>query len=285
MQRCSTFVSIDALPYEKSLRRSAAYVMWCACGAVALTGCFRLQSPKDGGEATKPRKFDARDVLLPEHYRVELVASGFTLPTAVTFDERGRTYVLEAGYANGEAFDWPRLLELGPAGRRTVVAAGHNGPWTGIVYHQGAFYVAEGGELEGGRILRIEGGRTTPIVEGLPSQRDPRTNGPAIGPDGWLYFSVGTSTNAAIADSDNALGSPGAVLRVRMNGGEPELVAWGFRNPFGLAFAPDGNLYVSDNAYDSRGSRPAVGAADPFWRVDYQPPDGPISSRLLGHHE
>ena len=30
-----------------------------------------------------------------------------------------------------------------------------NGPWTGMSYHQGAFYVSEGGEIEGGRILRV----------------------------------------------------------------------------------------------------------------------------------
>jgi glucose/arabinose dehydrogenase len=333
---------------------------------VAITGCFRFQSSKGGGEAEagEPRKFDARDVVVPDRYQIELVASGFTFPTSVTFDERGRTYVLEAGYSYGEAFDTPRLLEVGPAGRRTVVAAGHNGPWTGIVYDRGAFYVAEGGELEGGRILRIEGGRTTAIVEGLPSKGDHHTNGPAIGPDGWLYFSVGTATNSAIVGTDNAefgwlkrnptfrdvpcrdvvltganfttdnalgragskavtgaylpFGTPsapgqviegrvpcsGAVLRVRKNGGDPELVAWGFRNPFGLAFAPDGNLYVSDNGYDTRGSRPVFGAADPFWRVvpggwygwpdyaegrpvfgeDYQPPDRPIPPRLLRDH-
>jgi glucose/arabinose dehydrogenase len=46
-----------------------------------------------------------------------------------------------------------------------------------------------------------------------------------------------------------------------------ELVAWGFRNPFGLAFAPDGTLYVADNSYDDRGSRPVFGSGDLLWAV------------------
>jgi glucose/arabinose dehydrogenase len=44
-------------------------------------------------------------------------------------------------------------------------------------------------------------------------------------------------------------------------------VAWGFRNPFGLAFSPGGQLYVTDNGYDDRGSRPIFGAGDLLWKV------------------
>jgi glucose/arabinose dehydrogenase len=56
-------------------------------------------------------------------------------------------------------------------------------------------------------------------------------------------------------------------MRVRPRGGGLELVAWGFRNPFALAFAPDGTLFVADNAYDDRGSRPVFGAGDLLWAV------------------
>jgi glucose/arabinose dehydrogenase len=59
----------------------------------------------------------------------------------------------------------------------------------------------------------------------------------------------------------------GAVMRIPLNGGNVELVAWGFRNPFGLAFSPDGNLYVTDNGFDERGSRPVFGAGDLLFKV------------------
>jgi glucose/arabinose dehydrogenase len=45
------------------------------------------------------------------------------------------------------------------------------------------------------------------------------------------------------------------------------LVADGLRNPFGLAFAPDGQLYVAENGPDDRGSRPIWGAGDVLWRI------------------
>ncbi|HEV2130257.1 MAG TPA: hypothetical protein VGR27_04115, partial [Longimicrobiaceae bacterium] len=59
----------------------------------------------------------------------------------------------------------------------------------------------------------------------------------------------------------------GAVMRIPLNGGEPELVAWGFRNPFGLAWSPEGRLYVTDNSFDERGSRPVWGTGDLLWAV------------------
>jgi glucose/arabinose dehydrogenase len=223
----------------------------------------------------------------------------------------------------------PRLLRLREGQAPEVIASGDNGPWTGVVFHAGAFYVAEGGQKTGGKILKItRDGAITPLVEGLPSLGDHHTNGPAIGTDGYLYFAQGTATNAGIVGTDNAefgwlerhpefhdvpcrdvvltgansesdnpltadkgdrattgafsrfgqatskgqvitgqVPCNGAVMRLPLAGGPVELVAWGFRNPFGLAFAPDGALYATDNGYDDRGSRAVFGAADVLWRV------------------
>jgi hypothetical protein len=44
------------------------------------------------------------------------------------------------------------------------------------------------------------------------------------------------------------------------------------RNPFGLAFARDGSLLVSENSYDVRGSRPVWGTGDLLWRIDPRQP-------------
>src|SRR3712207_7718684 len=40
-----------------------------------------------------------------------------------------------------------------------------------------------------------------------------------------------------------------------------------FRSPFGLAFTPDGHLFVTDNSYDERGSRQVFGTGDLLWAV------------------
>ena len=317
----------------------------------------------------KERKLDPTDIALPDGYTTEVVASGLDFPTGVVFDGDGRLHVVESGYSYGEVFRTARLVRLGSNGvAEKVIAFSHNGPWNGAVFHDGAFFVAEGGVREGGRILRIEpDGKTAAIVEGLPSLGDHHTNGPAVGPDGKIYFGQGTATNSGVVGQDSkdfgwlarhpdfhdtpcedvvlagenfetpdllsgkdgdrastgvylpfgtksekgqvvrgAVPCNGAVMRVSPRGGEVELVAWGFRNPWGLGFAPDGTLYVSDNGYDVRGSRPVFGAADllwkvaeggwhgwpdfadgrPIWQDRYNPPglDQPKPERVLAEH-
>ena len=39
------------------------------------------------------------------------------------------------------------------------------------------------------------------------------------------------------------------------------------RSPYGLAFSPGGTLYVTENSYDVRGSRPVWGAGDLLWSI------------------
>jgi glucose/arabinose dehydrogenase len=302
----------------------------CACLLLALTSaCFPFRASQGGGqtEFEGPRRVDAGDVAVVAGYAVEVVAEGLTFPTGVAFDDAGGVFVTESGYAYGEVFTTPRLVRVGGDGSLHVVAEGDNPPWNGVDHAEGAFFVAEGGVLEGGRILRITpDGDTTVLAEGFPSQGDHHTNGPVVR-DGWVYVGQGVVTNSAVVGLDSydfgwlsrfpdlhdvpcqdvvlvgdsfetsdPLGDPGtvvrtgaflpfgveataqqvirgripcsgAVLRVPSVGGAPQLVAWGFRNPFGLAFAPDGDLYVTDNLYDDRGSRPVFGAGDLLWRV------------------
>ncbi len=300
---------------------------------IHLSGCYALQRSSGGGQTdfNPPREVDPADIALPDGYKAEVVATGLTFPTGVGFDDDGGVYVVEAGYSYGEVWTIPRLLRIEPDGKGVSVIAsgGDNGPWTGVDFYQDAFYVAEGGELEGGRIVRItKDGDMSYLVENLPSRGDHHTNGPETGPDGRLYFGVGTATNSGVVGVDNyhfgwlqrypdfhdtpcrditltgenfttenpfesgsaekvvtgafvpfgekttkgqvikgAVPCNGAVFRINPQGGAPELIAWGFRNPFAFAFSPDGTLFTTENQYDIRGSRPVFGAGDLLWKV------------------
>jgi glucose/arabinose dehydrogenase len=297
------------------------------------SGCYSMRPSSGGGQTgfDGKRELNPADIALPKGYRAEVFAKGLTFPTGATFDNEGRLYVVESGYAYGEVWTTPRLIRVEPDGRLTKVAeGGKNGPWTGVAFHDGNFFVAEGGTMEGGRILRISpNGEIKAIVEGLPSFGDHHTDGPAASRDGWIYFGQGTASNSGVIGEDNAkfgwlkrkpqfhdipgeditmagldyktknalspnqrgkvetggfvpfgqntrtnqvirgqVKCSGGVLRVRPDGSDLQLVAWGFRNPFGLAFAPDGQLFVTDNGFDDRGSRPVWGTADVLWRVE-----------------
>lgn len=298
-----------------------------------LQSCFRILPSKGGGQLSyipERENLDPSDVLLPEGYQIEVVTSGLSFPTAITFDETGAAYVVEAGYSYGEEFLEPKLLRIEPDGQATLVyAGGKNGPWNGVDYHDGFFYIAEGGELKGGKILKVsKEGDVKTLVENLPSMGDHHTNGPVV-KEGYVYFGQGTATNSGVVGKDNAkfgwlhryeefhdipcediivnginyetenvltqdpndlaVTSPyspyskavepnqvikgaipcnGAVMRVPINGGELEVVAWGFRNPYGMAVAPDGEMYITQNAYDVRGSRPVWGTGDVLWKLE-----------------
>jgi len=59
----------------------------------------------------------------------------------------------------------------------------------------------------------------------------------------------------------------GAILRAPLNGSFVEPFSWGYRNPFGIRFAPEdhalqGGLFVTENGEDERGARPTNFAPD-----------------------
>lgn len=56
----------------------------------------------------------------------------------------------------------------------------------------------------------------------------------------------------------------GTILRMDPDGSNLEVYAWGCRNPYGIGWGPDGELYVAENAFDERGSRPVAHAQDNF---------------------
>ncbi|MDB5241475.1 MAG: putative glucose/sorbosone dehydrogenase, precursor [Spirosoma sp.] len=59
----------------------------------------------------------------------------------------------------------------------------------------------------------------------------------------------------------------GTILRVNPDGSGLEVYAWGLRNPFGVMWGPDRQLYAADNGYDERGSRPIANAKDNIWQI------------------
>src|SRR5262244_4595753 len=74
----------------------------------------------------------------------------------------------------------------------------------------------------------------------------------------------------------------GAILRAKLNVGDPKStiqpVSWGYRNPYGIRFAPNdhplkGGLFVSENGEDERGARPTNNAPDRL-ALAQQNPDG-----------
>jgi glucose/arabinose dehydrogenase len=309
----------------KKIIRSLLFTL----SAITMGGCSGIRHSQ-GGQiilTDVARTMNPNDIAIPYGYKIEMVASGLTFPTAMAFDENGGAYVIEAGSSSGDVAWEPKLLRI-EDGKATLVATGsRNGPWTGLTYFKGKFYVAEGGKSEGGKILQIAPtGEIKVLLDQLPSLGDHTTNGLVI-INNYIYFGQGTATNSGIAGEDNAqfgwlrrrpefhdipcrdiiltginyqsdnvltdnvgdkantgafqsyntptqpgqlisgsLPCSGSIMRIPIEGGPVELVAWGFRNPSGLAVY-DRKLYATENGFDNRGSRPVEEAADVLWEV------------------
>jgi glucose/arabinose dehydrogenase len=59
----------------------------------------------------------------------------------------------------------------------------------------------------------------------------------------------------------------GAILRCDPDGSNLEVVAWGLRNPYGIAFHPDGRLFATEHGIDERSGRYIVGDYDDFYEI------------------
>jgi len=90
------------------------------------------------------------------------------------------------------------------------------------------------------------------------------SGGPSSGSLSTSPFQPLGKTGQVVSGSIKANGT---ILRVDPNGANLKVYAWGLRNPYGLAWGPDGKLYASENGYDDRGSRPIANSPDFIWLV------------------
>ncbi len=120
----------------------------------------------------------------------------------------------------------------------------------GMAFHDGKTYISDAGRIS---ILSDSNGdgminAVNPIVDGLPTWQHTfhSNNGIAFGPDGKLYVGVGSTTDHGPLQVKNEA----SILRMNDDGTDLEVFAAGFRNPYDLAFSPDGELFTADNSPD-----------------------------------
>ena len=71
----------------------------------------------------------------------------------------------------------------------------------------------------------------------------------------------------------------GGVWRCHPDGSGLELLAWGIRNPYGLAFSEDGELYVTDNDFEEKGERSIPDDPDRIWHIrNARAPHGSVTT-------
>ncbi len=138
-----------------------------------------------------------------------------------------------------------------PDGRQVLID-GLDRP-QGMDIADGWLYIAESGAL--GRIaFDSETGRTSGeyrhVLGGIPEGGNHWGRTVRVGPDGWLYLSIGSSCNACVEEHEWRA----VMLRLRPDGSQVQIHASGLRNSVGFDWAPwNGELYATDNGRDLLG--------------------------------
>jgi glucose/arabinose dehydrogenase len=127
-----------------------------------------------------------------------------------------------------------------------------NGPH-GLDLRDGWLYVGEYDAVGRVKFDAASGtlsGRYERILTGLPYDGNHRTKTVAVGPDGWLYLTIGSSCNVCEEQDPRRA----TMMRMRTDGSEVQVFATGLRNSVGFDWAPwDGALYATDNGRDLLG--------------------------------
>jgi glucose/arabinose dehydrogenase len=233
-------------------------------GVLALAGCSFGRPPAN--ESGQPPSFppataspsDSSDT---EAAAVQVIAKHLDTPWGIAF--------LPDGGALVTSRDTGDILKIGPDKNgdqlkvtkvRTVpVTAGGEGGLLGIAvspsYDTDQLVFVYFSTDTDNRIASFKlGGALTPIVTGIPHASIHNGGRLAFGPDGFLYATTGTTTNAS--QDTNSLG--GKILRMTLAGkpapGNPfnNLVySYGHRNVQGLAWDADKHLFATEFGQDT----------------------------------
>ncbi len=149
------------------------------------------------------------DISVPEGFVIKVAAEGLSAPTMVAFDDEERMLVAESGYCPdpdecpGES-GVAKVTRIEEDGDKTVLASGDafgdELPVTSVAFNEGKVYVVHGGTIS----MIDRPGRLKNLITGLPGQGDHQAN-QMIFKDGFMYFAVGTVTNASVVGPDNAV--------------------------------------------------------------------------------
>jgi glucose/arabinose dehydrogenase len=145
----------------------------------------------------------------------------------------------------------------GTAPAQRTLLKGLNQPH-GLAFAGDTLYVAESDQVNTYAYGNGQVSDRKIVVGGLPDDKSPELRGAyshalksvAIGRDGSIYVSVGSTGNISAEDRD-ATPQRATILKAPAGGGTPTVFARGVRNGTGLAVDPDGAVWTAVNHRDN----------------------------------
>lgn len=184
--------------------------IWWSCRVLfvlLLSGCqYRAVLVPPG----QRKGIDRTIVECPTGFELQPYARYLTDPSAIAFDNEGNLIIAEGADAdskirifgfrpNGTRFD------IYPLGRIPLINGFHlYGPIGGMVVDQNKIYISHRDKKGHGVITAFdEQGHHTTIVADLPAQGEYSLTDLAVGPNGKIYFGLGSATNSGVVGLDD----------------------------------------------------------------------------------
>jgi glucose/arabinose dehydrogenase len=237
-------------------------------GVVLLASCSSNPAPAgDTAKAASEAGLAEVTVQVPDELaaapfdepRKALVPNGWTLsvwarvpqPRLAAWAPDGSLLVSAPG--SGQVI---RVQPTGAGPQLAVPLDGLNQPH-GLAFAGSTLYVAQSDRIDAYDYADGKATHPRTVAAGLPDQRSPELGGAyshalksvAVGPDGAVYFSIGSTGNVSAQDR-TATPPRATVMRVPPGGGPFAPFATGVRNGVGLAVAPDGGIWTAVNNRD-----------------------------------
>ena len=195
------------------------------------------------------------------------------------------------GFHNGQLYAMAkggyttRLLRIDPESGETTVLVdklpdgGWHEPGGPVFDSDGNIYFAQGSVAQQGV---IEPSGFTVDVARHPHAHDvPGQDVTLTGDNVWSFDPVIPYNDTTATGAFKPYGVPATkgevvkgefwcstgVYRAKADGSQPELLAWGIRNPYGLALNEKNELYISDNDFEEKGNRAVGEDPDRIWHV------------------
>ncbi len=186
---------------------------------------------------------------VPEGFKIEVWAEGVPEARSLALGDKGTVFVANRNLANVYA-----IVDAGGKREVKTLLKGLKAP-NGVVFDKGTLYVAERH-----RITRYDGieskldnpGEGKVVIDNLEPTNQPGHfwKYMVMGPDGKLYFNIGSPQNITMPSYNEA-----AIVRVDPNTGVLENYAQGVRNSVGMDFHPVTKaLWFTDHGRDWLGT-------------------------------
>jgi Raf kinase inhibitor-like YbhB/YbcL family protein len=194
--------------------------------------------------ALKPTSETLSGLELPEGFKIEVFAEDLVDPRVLAVADDGTLYATRRSVG-----DVIMIKDADGDGKAEMVKTVAGRPnMHGIAIDGDNVYLVTVHDIYTGKIQK-DGtfGPLTRIVDDLPDAGQHADRTIAVGPDGMLYVSVGSTCNACNEPNpENA-----TILQVKPDGSARRIFASGLRNTIGFAFDPQtGKLYGADHGID-----------------------------------